>query len=62
MNWDQIENSWTAMTRRVRPDRTGFAISEVRRPSTDIAPADLDPRAPDPAELETLTHSQNRTT
>lgn len=21
MNWDQIENNWLAMTRRIRPDR-----------------------------------------
>lgn len=25
MNWDQIENKWVAMTRRVRPDWPGAA-------------------------------------
>ena len=33
MNWDQIEQNWVAMTRRVRPER----------PTTDKRGADLHP-------------------
>lgn len=42
MNWDQIENNWVAMTRRVRPERserpaTGVPRADARQPSGDMA-------------------------
>lgn len=39
MNWDQIENNWAAMTRRVRPERPVTTQPEAAtvQPSGDMA-------------------------
>ena len=29
MNWDQIENNWQAMTRRIRPERPASKVPEA---------------------------------
>ena len=44
MNWDQIENNWVAMTRRVRPERptTKMPSADVLQPSGDMAETAVD--------------------
>ena len=44
MNWDQIENNWAAMTRRVRPERpaTGTPNASVVQPSGIVAATGAD--------------------
>lgn len=39
MNWDQIENNWMAMTRRIRPERptTATPNNDSLNPSGDVA-------------------------
>jgi len=43
MKWDQIENRWAAMTRRVRPNLLSAANSDVAfaRPRADVIGNDL---------------------
>lgn len=47
MKWDEIENNWLAMTRRVRPERPepstiGSPRAEERQPSGDMADTTAD--------------------
>lgn len=47
MNWDQIENKWMAMARRVRPDWPAATIPHD--PSRLQMARDVSPTAPAPA-------------
>lgn len=48
MNWDQIESSWAAMTRRVRPDWPEFGKSNGAFPQE---PADAPEQPPTAADI-----------
>lgn len=62
MNWDQIENNWVAMTRRVRPERPETATRsgtqyeerpvDALQPSGDMAEIAVDEIAADGITLD----------
>lgn len=57
MNWDQIEDCWAAMTRRVRPDWPGAAKSGNGRLLPLTGSDGAQPEATDPPD-QTMTQRQ----
>lgn len=69
MNWDQIENNWVAMTRRVRPERPATGTSsgapmgiqsgerpvDALQPSGDMAEIAVDDIRSDGIALDGIT-------
>lgn len=56
MNWGQIENSWAAMTRRVRPDRqpTGPCEAASQQQTGELVEVAMDGPVRDGPQTETV--------
>lgn len=58
MNWDQIENNWVAMTRRVRPERPYMDTSGIVSMKPSDAMSEVAESTPDRPLAQSLSDAR----